>query len=110
MAIPNSSLCVHQVSSVLIFVILQDNFQGGAGVRQIMLNSDKARIKSAAKRRLKSGRRAHFTLGTNSLSYKTVSGDTFAGKPLDDEHIPAAGKVCNMFDNLFPVAVTLLIS
>ena len=60
---------------------------------ELILNNDKARIKSAAKRRLKSGRRAHFSLGNSAPSYKTVSGDTFTGKPKDDEHIPAAGKV-----------------
>ena len=60
---------------------------------QLVMNSDKARVKSAAKRRLKSGRRAHFVLGTSQLSYNTVSADTFTGKPREDEHIPAAGKV-----------------
>lgn len=74
--------------------ILQDNFRGAAGASTLVLKSEKARNLSAAKRRIKSGRRAHFTLGYNEPVYKTVSHDTFTGKPKDDDNIPAAGKVC----------------
>lgn len=54
---------------------------------------DKERVKSAAKRRVKSGRRAHFILGSQGSNYNTVSADTFTGKQRDDQNVPAAGKV-----------------
>lgn len=88
----SNGMMPHQTKRLLDNTENSDNFRGAAGVSQLVMNSDKARVKSAAKRRLKSGRRAHFVLGTSQLSYNTVSADTFTGKPREDEHIPAAGK------------------
>ncbi|XP_067943688.1 uncharacterized protein [Watersipora subatra] len=70
-----------------------DNFKGSVGASVLVLNSDKARIKSAAKRRLKSGKRAHFILGSSAPSYKTVSNETFMGRAREDANVMAAGKV-----------------
>ena len=90
---PSTSEVVFVCIKVISHHFYQDNFRGGVGVSHLVLNADKARVKSAAKRRLKSGRRAHFILGSNEPSYKTVSEDTFMGKPREDQNIPAAGKV-----------------
>lgn len=89
-------------ADVILLSLFQENFTG-AGVSRASIHYDKERVRSAAKRRLKSGRRAHFILGSQASGYNTVTSDTFRGRQREDDDVPAAGKVRER-ESLFYIA------
>lgn len=69
--------------------------------------AEKVTVMTAAKRRLKSGRRAHFTLGNGQPSYNTVTADTFTGRQRNDDNVPAAGKVSINTSTKLPINIAV---